>query len=148
MKAVFAGSFAARMIEPVRTRLAIPCDLVAAKPGAFLINVARAEIFDEAALYEALASRRLAGAALDVWYRYPSTPGPAAPANLPFGELDNVIMTPHVSGWTQGTLDARARVIADNIARTARHPCGGVWCCATKGVGGVSRGWVACIWHP
>jgi phosphoglycerate dehydrogenase-like enzyme len=90
------------------------------KPGAFLINVARAEIFDEAALYEALASRRLAGAALDVWYRYPLTPGPAAPANLPFGELDNVIMTPHVSGWTEGMLDARARVIADNIARTAR----------------------------
>jgi phosphoglycerate dehydrogenase-like enzyme len=90
------------------------------KPGAFLINVARAEIFDEAALYEALASRRLGGAALDVWYRYPSMPGPAAPANLPFGELDNVIMTPHVSGWTEGMLDARAHVIAENIARAAR----------------------------
>jgi phosphoglycerate dehydrogenase-like enzyme len=90
------------------------------KRGALLINVARAEIFDEAALYEALASRRVAGAALDVWYRYPSAAGPAAPANLPFGELDNVIMTPHVSGWTEGMLDARARVIADNIARTAR----------------------------
>jgi phosphoglycerate dehydrogenase-like enzyme len=90
------------------------------KPGAFLTNVARAEIFDEGALYEALASRRLAGAALDVWYRYPSMPGPAAPANLPFGELDNVIMTPHVSGWTEGMLDARARVIAENIARVAR----------------------------
>jgi phosphoglycerate dehydrogenase-like enzyme len=57
------------------------------KPGAFLINVARAEIFEEAALYEALASRRLGGAALDVWYRYPTAPGPLAPANLPFGEL-------------------------------------------------------------
>jgi phosphoglycerate dehydrogenase-like enzyme len=90
------------------------------KPGAFLINVARAEIFDEAALYDSLASRRLGGAALDVWYRYPSVPGPTAPANLPFGELDNVIMTPHVSGWTEGMLDARARVIAENIARAAR----------------------------
>jgi phosphoglycerate dehydrogenase-like enzyme len=90
------------------------------KPGAFLINVARAEIFDESALYEALASRRLGGAALDVWYRYPAMPGPTAPANLPFGELDNVIMTPHVSGWTEGMLDARAHVIADNIARAAR----------------------------
>ena len=92
----------------------------AMKPGAFLINVARAEIFDEAALYEALASRRLAGAALDVWYRYPAAPGPVAPANLPFGELDNVLMTPHVSGWTEGMLDARARIIAENIARIAR----------------------------
>jgi phosphoglycerate dehydrogenase-like enzyme len=90
------------------------------KSGAFLINVARAEIFDEAALYEALASRRLAGAALDVWYRYPSEPGPAAPANLPFGELDNIIMTPHVSGWTEGMLATRAHVIAENIARAAR----------------------------
>jgi phosphoglycerate dehydrogenase-like enzyme len=90
------------------------------KAGAFLINVARAEIFDESALYEALASRRLGGAALDVWYRYPAAPGPTAPASLPFGELDNVIMTPHVSGWTVGMLDARAHVIAENIARIAR----------------------------
>lgn len=91
------------------------------KPGAFLVNVARAEIFDEAALFEALVSRRLAGAALDVWYHYPAAPGPVAPANLPFGELDNVIMTPHVSGWTEGMLDARAQVIAENIMRIARH---------------------------
>ncbi|HUB45248.1 MAG TPA: 2-hydroxyacid dehydrogenase [Acetobacteraceae bacterium] len=90
------------------------------KPGAFLINVARAEIFDEAALYEALASHRLGGAALDVWYRYPTAPGPLAPADLPFEELENVIMTPHVSGWTDGMLHARARIIAENIERTAR----------------------------
>jgi phosphoglycerate dehydrogenase-like enzyme len=90
------------------------------KPGAFLINVARAEIFDEAVLYQALASRRLGGAALDVWYRYPTVTGANAPANLPFGELDNVIMTPHVSGWTEGMLEARAQLIAENIARIAR----------------------------
>jgi len=90
------------------------------KPEAFLINVARAEIFDEAALYEALASRRLAGAALDVWYRYPSAPDPSAPANLPFSALENIIMTPHVSGWTEGMFDARARTIAENIGRIAR----------------------------
>jgi phosphoglycerate dehydrogenase-like enzyme len=94
--------------------------LRAMKPGAFVINVARAEIFDEAALYEALASRRLGGAALDVWYRYPTAPGLLSPANLPFEELENVIMTPHVSGWTDGMLSARARIIAENIERTAR----------------------------
>lgn len=87
------------------------------KPSAFLINVARAEIIDEDAIYHALSERAIAGAALDVWYRYPREPGKAAPATRPFHELPNVLMTPHVSGWTDGTLDARARLIAENIRR-------------------------------
>jgi phosphoglycerate dehydrogenase-like enzyme len=41
-------------------------------------------------------------------------------ATLPFHELDNVVMTPHVSGWTEGMIEARSRLIAENIARTAR----------------------------
>lgn len=90
------------------------------KPSAHLINVARAEIVDEQALYDALAGGRVAGAALDVWYRYPTTVGSTAPASAPFHSLSNVIMTPHVSGWTEGTLAARASVIAKNIERTAR----------------------------
>jgi phosphoglycerate dehydrogenase-like enzyme len=89
------------------------------KSTAFLINVARAEIIDEDALYEALAQRSIAGAALDVWYRYPREPGLAAPATRPFHELPNVLMTPHVSGWTDGMLDARANLIAENIRRVA-----------------------------
>jgi phosphoglycerate dehydrogenase-like enzyme len=93
--------------------------LGAMKPGAFLINVARAEIVDENALYDALARRAIAGAALDVWYRYPREPGPAAPATRPFHALPNVLMTPHMSGWTDGMLDARARLIAENIRRVA-----------------------------
>jgi phosphoglycerate dehydrogenase-like enzyme len=90
------------------------------KPSAYLINVARAEIVDEKALYNALASGRLAGAALDVWYHYPTSAGSTAPAAAPFHQLSNVIMTPHVSGWTEGMFEARAGVIAENIARTAR----------------------------
>jgi len=89
------------------------------KPTAFLINVARAEIIDEDALYEALVQRSIAGAALDVWYRYPSKPGCAAPATRPFHELPNVLMTPHVAGWTDGMLDTRAKLIAENIRRVA-----------------------------
>jgi phosphoglycerate dehydrogenase-like enzyme len=89
------------------------------KPGAYLINVARGEIVDEDALYHALVRRGIAGAALDVWYRYPSGPGAAAPATRPFHELPNVLMTPHVSGWTDGMLDARAQLIAENIRRVA-----------------------------
>jgi phosphoglycerate dehydrogenase-like enzyme len=90
------------------------------KPTAFLVNVARAEIIDEAALYRALAERRIAGAALDVWYRYPAEPAPCLPSRLPFHELANVLMTPHVAGWTDGMLAARAELIAENIHRTAR----------------------------
>jgi len=87
------------------------------KSTAFLINVSRAEIVEEDALYDALAQRSIAGAALDVWYRYPRQPGPSAPAMRPFHELPNVLMTPHVSGWTDGMLEARAKLIAENIRR-------------------------------
>lgn len=90
------------------------------KRTAFLINVARAEIIDEEALYDALASDRLAGAALDVWWRYPNSAVRILPAAQPFHELGNVLMTPHVSGWTEGMLEARAALIAGNIERVAR----------------------------
>jgi phosphoglycerate dehydrogenase-like enzyme len=87
---------------------------------AVLVNVSRADIVDEQALYQALAERRLAGAALDVWYRYPTEAVPTWPARQPFHELPNVLMTPHVSGWTEGMMAARATLIAENIARAAR----------------------------
>ena len=86
---------------------------------AILIHVARAESVDEEALYDALVERRIAGAALDVWYRYPAGPGATFPARHAFHELPNVLMTPHVSGWTDGMLAARAQLIAENIQRTA-----------------------------
>jgi phosphoglycerate dehydrogenase-like enzyme len=90
------------------------------KPTALLVNVARAAIVDEDALYRALAERWIAGAALDVWYRYPTEAGLAMPARRPFHELANVLLTPHVSGWTDGMLRARAALIAENIGRVAR----------------------------
>src|SRR5215469_7010617 len=89
------------------------------KSTAIIVNVARAQVLDEDALYAALVERRIAGAALDVWYRYPVEPGPLLPARRPFHELPNVLMTPHVSGWTDGMLEARATLIAENIRRTA-----------------------------
>ena len=94
--------------------------LCSMKPTAIIINVARAQIVDEDALYATLAERRIAGAALDVWYRYPTAAGPTLPADRPFHELPNVLMTPHVAGWTDGMLEARAKLIAENIRRTAR----------------------------
>src|SRR5439155_23288140 len=95
-------------------------ELALLKPSAVLVNVARAEIVDEDALYRALLEQRIAAAALDVWYQYPKSAEPTFPAMRPFHELANVLMTPHLSGWTEGMLEARATLIAENIQRTAR----------------------------
>ncbi len=90
------------------------------KSTAILVNVSRAQILDEDALYDALAAGRIRGAALDVWYRYPSDGDPVLPSQRPFHELPNVLMTPHIAGWTDGMLEARATVMAENIRRVAR----------------------------
>lgn len=90
------------------------------RPGAFLINPARAEICDEKALYEALRDRWFAGAALDPWWHYPTGGEVVAPSSYPFCELDNVILTPHSSGSTRQTMDRRMAVVAANIDRFLR----------------------------
>ena len=91
------------------------------KAGAVLINVARAAIVEEEALYRALASRSLAGAIMDVWYSYPTLADPSAtPARFEFGALDNVIMTPHASAWTNELIVRRWQFIAANLDRFAR----------------------------
>ena len=90
------------------------------KPSAVLVNVARGEIVDEDALYARSPERRSPAR--------PSTSGTDIrrsrarrfPSRRPFHELPNVLMTPHVSGWTEGMLEARAKLIAENIQRTAR----------------------------
>jgi phosphoglycerate dehydrogenase-like enzyme len=86
------------------------------KPGAYLINVARAELIDEAALFAALRTKYLAGAALDVWCQYPDDGEQTLlPSRLPFHELDNVLMTPHLSAWTDATIERRWMKIAANL---------------------------------
>ena len=91
------------------------------KESVVLVNVGRGPTVDEAALYEALRSNRIAGAVIDTWYRYP-VPGQGhiLPSALPFHELPNVVMTPHMSGWTHGTIRRRQRTIAQNVMRCAR----------------------------
>jgi phosphoglycerate dehydrogenase-like enzyme len=89
------------------------------KRTACLVNVARGPVIQEEALYQALSTRRIQGAAIDVWYQYPTEERPFAPSRLPFNELDNIIMTPHVSGWMRGTQENRFQLIAENINRLA-----------------------------
>ena len=87
------------------------------KRSAFLINVARGAVVQEEALYHALKERRIAGAAIDVWYRYPSGDKPCRPSRFPFHKLSNLVMTPHVSGWMLGTRQKRLQLIVENIGR-------------------------------
>ena len=71
------------------------------KANAWLVNVGRGPVVDEAALVEALRERRIAGAMLDVYEHYRLEPG------HPLWSLDNVVLTPHLSGMTQ---ESRARM--------------------------------------
>lgn len=63
-----------------------------------LVNVGRAEVISEEALYKALSSGEIGAAGLDVWYRYPGDPENTMPSNLPFHTLANVVMSPHRAG--------------------------------------------------
>ena len=93
----------------------------AMKPGAWLMNVARGPVVDEDALFAALRDKQIGGAVIDTWYSYPEPLATqASPSRHPFHELTNVVMTPHMSGWTVGTIERRKRFIAGNIERLQR----------------------------
>jgi len=78
------------------------------KPSAYLINMARGPVVDEAALVAALRDQRLAGAGLDVYEREPLLePGLA--------ELDSVVLLPHLGSATRETRLAMAQIVADNV---------------------------------
>ena len=77
------------------------------KPGAILVNAARGEVVDEAALYDALVSGKLRGAGLDVFAKEPADP------NNPLFKLDQVVLTPHIAGSA-----------IDLVADIARHAFG------------------------
>ncbi|MDK2821141.1 MAG: D-3-phosphoglycerate dehydrogenase / 2-oxoglutarate reductase [Clostridia bacterium] len=80
------------------------------KPEARVLNVARGGIIDEEALYEALKSGNLAGAAIDVFEEEPLT-------SSPLFELDNVIVTPHLVASTEEAQRAVALEVAKDILR-------------------------------
>ena len=96
------------------------------KPSAYLINVARAAIIEEKALYFALKDNKIAGAAIDVWW-IPHwwdpnwKPEIDKPSRYPIWELPNVIATSHNVGYTEVTkfTEKAVRIIAENIGNIA-----------------------------
>jgi D-3-phosphoglycerate dehydrogenase / 2-oxoglutarate reductase len=114
-----------------QTRNLVSAELIAAmKPSAFLVNFARGEVVDEAALIQALTDEKIAGAALDVFQKEPIA------ADNPLLRLDNVLLSPHSAAQTkecvirmstttaQGVVDAltgvRPRYIYNSEALSVR----------------------------
>lgn len=100
------------VLNPATRNLIGEAELRAMKPSAFLVNVSRGAIVDEAALLRALQERRIAGAALDVYAQEP-----LAKAGHPLSALyamDNVILSPHLTFYTQ---EAMARLEAETLER-------------------------------
>ncbi len=90
-----------------------------------IVNVGRGQLVDEQALFTALKAGELHAAALDVWYQYPKDEQSRAtthPSSLPFYELDNVIMTPHVSSALADEEDLYLRMddLADMLNTAVR----------------------------
>lgn len=81
------------------------------KFGAYLINVARGPLIDDAALVEALQQQRIAGAALDVFTEEP------LPAQSPFWSLENVLITPHTAAVTEKLWERHYELIVENLNR-------------------------------
>ncbi|MDQ3688049.1 MAG: hydroxyacid dehydrogenase [Acidobacteriota bacterium] len=84
------------------------------KPSAIVVNTARGDVIDEAALHDALASGRLAGAGLDV------IAGDSPRQNNPLWTLDTVVITPHVAALTDVTYRAMCLSSAGQVARILR----------------------------
>ena len=84
------------------------------KPTAVLLNVARGELIDEAALVEALQQGWIKGAGLDVYEQEP------LPADHPLLQLEDVILTPHSSGYTPDTPRRRMEAAVANVERIAK----------------------------
>jgi phosphoglycerate dehydrogenase-like enzyme len=95
-----------------RTHHLINADLLKEmKPNAFLINVGRGAIINEADLIKALQKGWIAGAGLDVFEQEP------LPADSPLWQMENVIVSPHVSGFTPHYDERTVDLFAENLRR-------------------------------
>lgn len=103
-------------LDPATRGLIGQAWFAAMRPGTVLINIGRGAVIDEAELFVSLRDRRIRGATLDVWWRYPVGEQMREPmADHPFHTLPNVVAFPHASARTPQMLERRWRGIADNI---------------------------------
>jgi glycerate dehydrogenase len=94
-------------------------ELALMKPAAIMVNVGRAAIVDERALYEHLRDHPEFCAGLDAWWQEPG-PGAKFSTGYPFFDLPNLIGSPHNSGVTDGALQVGAVKAAENVRRFLR----------------------------
>jgi D-3-phosphoglycerate dehydrogenase len=97
-------------------------ELALMKKSAFLVNVARAPIVDKEALFTALSTNKISGAAFDVFWEEEKTlsSSPSSDPNDKLLKLPNFIHTPHIAGWTIESVDTIARIIATNLEMFAQ----------------------------
>jgi D-3-phosphoglycerate dehydrogenase / 2-oxoglutarate reductase len=81
------------------------------KRNAFLVNVSRGAVIEEAALVQALRERRIGGAALDVYATQP------LPRDSELLRLDNAILSPHLAGMTEESMQAMSRIACEEVLR-------------------------------
>lgn len=84
------------------------------KPDALVINISRGPVIDDDAMLAALREGRIGGAALDVFDRQP------LPDGHPYLGFDNVVVTPHMSGITEGSMRRMGMAAAEEAARVLR----------------------------
>jgi phosphoglycerate dehydrogenase-like enzyme len=90
-------------------------ELAAMKPGAYLVNIGRGEVIDEPAMAKALSDQKIGGAGLDVFEHEPLE------ASSPLWDLENVILTPHISGANRGYMDKACELFAENLKRSTTN---------------------------
>ena len=100
------------------TKDIINAEIMAKMQGKYIITVGRGETISEEAMYNGLKDGILAGAAIDVWYKYPGkSEEPVMPANFPFWKLPNVVMSPHKSAHTAEAVKAMIEDTCNNIRK-------------------------------
>ena len=101
-------------LTPETENLVDAAALAAMKPSAYLINVARGRVVDEAALIASLSARRIAGAGIDVTVEEPLSP------ESPLWAMEHVLITPHTAGETRRYEDNVIEILRDNLDRLWR----------------------------